>query len=115
MKRGFVVSPGDVEQLQAQVLSKLEEEPIVCACFGTTTKSHLAQVSQLEEATELHFVLSRTSASSTAHQILVTSALSAAGNKPCYLLRLDDTKVPLGFEMIKLLPESGFGLPQPST
>lgn len=93
MKRAFVVSPFDVQEFGDKVLSHLEEEPIVCACYGRTDYSHMTEVDKLRGAEEVYFVISNNSLLSTAQYQLVLSAHPVTEGAKRYLLRLDDAEI----------------------
>ena len=101
MRKGFVVSPSDLAQLQHRVLSKLQDEPIVC--------SYAREVPSLEQAGAVYFVISEISMCSTAYQELVLAAFGATEQLHRWLLRLDKAEIPLGFSMLRTLTEEKLG------
>jgi len=101
MKKGFVASPSDIAKLQHRVLSQLEGEQIVC--------SYPREVAKLEQADPVYFVISEMSMCSTAYQELVFVALGKTEQSHRWLLRLDDTEIPLGFSMLRSMPEENLG------
>jgi hypothetical protein len=97
MRNGFVTLPSDVGKLQQKVPSQLKNEGIIC--------SALPDIETLKQAEAVYFVISKLSMSSTLYQELVLAALASVARSNCWLLRLDDTIIPLGFSRLRSLPE----------
>lgn len=99
MGYAFVVSLSDLNVLKRRFLTNLKSGPIVC--------SSLQDISRLQQADEIYFVTSETSMCSTVYQELVVKAFAATAEQlNRSLLRLDDVSIPLGFQMLRSLPES---------
>src|SRR5690242_19129134 len=97
MTIGFVVSPTDFGRLKIQFLDQLTPLPIVC--------QSQTDLNTLSRAHEIYFVASRLSMCSTAYQQLVIDAFLASEHSTKWLLRLEDVAIPLGFDILKNLPE----------
>jgi|ERR1041384_564974 hypothetical protein len=101
MAIAFVVSPTDFDRLKIRFLDQLKCVPIVC--------QSQTDIDTLSRVHEIYFVASRLSMGSTAYQQLVIDAFSASEHSTKWLLRLEDVAIPLGFDVLKNLPE---GKPQ---
>lgn len=97
MTIGFVVSPTDLRRLKVQVLDQLKPAPIVC--------HSQADINTLSRAEEIYFVASSFAMCSTAYQQLVIDAFPTTEHSTRWLLRLEDVAIPLGFALLKNLPE----------
>lgn len=101
MRHAYIVSPSDLSDLKRIVFDKLRIEPMVC--------SSLKEISKLQQADVIYFVASQTSMCSTAYQELVMKAFAATAERSSRsLLKLDKVNIPLGFSMLRTLPESIF-------
>jgi hypothetical protein len=96
MPDAFVTSTSDLDELEDRVLSRLKTPWTVCSS---------PELDGLGQASTVYFVASRTSMCSTAYQELVRAAFGATEGRGRRLLRLDAAEIPLGFEMLKSLPE----------
>ena len=102
MKRAFVASPSDLSRLSSPILSKLSGEPIVC--------SSLDEITELQRAEAVFFVVSELSMCSTAYEELVRAAFMVMRDQQRrFLLPLDDVTLPIGFQLLQSLRE---GLPE---
>jgi len=97
MAIGFVVSPTDFGRLKIRFLDRLKPVPIVC--------QSQTDFNALRRADEIYFVASTLSMCSTAYQQLVIDAFSVSEHSTKWLLRLEDIEIPLGFDLLKNLPE----------
>jgi len=97
MAIGFVVSPTDFGRLKIRFLDQLKAMPIVC--------QSQTDIDTLSRADEIYFVASTLSMCSTAYQQLVIDAFPASEQANRWLLRLEDVAIPLGFAVLKNLPE----------
>ena len=98
MINAFVVSPTDLNKLRTKILERLSVQYILC--------TSLAEINGLRQADDVYFVVSETSACSTAHQELVQTAIAEIKGVNCKTLRLDNISLPLGFQSLQSIPEA---------
>ena len=98
----FIVIEYDLERLNGQILSH-SKKPFV-TCVGVHELSEI-DLNNLQLAKKIYFVVSKTSMGSTAYQMLLFATFPLIEREKCYLLKLDDTDIPLGFPMLQNMPE----------
>lgn len=101
MKRALIASSQDVKNLAERFASRFgAADDAVC-----TSNKDLENLSPVDE---IYFVFSQNAVLSTQYQALVLDILSGmkrAVGARCFLLRLDTTEIPQGFDVLKSLPE----------
>jgi hypothetical protein len=98
----FVVIRYDLENLNVSVIADSESESVVCVGVYRLGESELEN---LQRAEAIYFVASENSMCSTAYQELLFATWPLVETKRCFLLKLDNTKIPSGFPMLQALSE----------
>jgi hypothetical protein len=102
MKRVIVAPSSELVKLNELLTSKLRTEDTFC--------SSMSKVSSISQADQVYFVISSNATLSTQYQELVIESLRLAeqAKAKCFLFRLDQTKIPQGFDLLKQFPEGTF-------
>ena len=98
----FIVIQYDLERLNSQILSHSKSPYVMCVGLYELTEVDL---NNLQIAEKIYCVVSKDSICSTAYQSLLLATFPLIRREKCYLLKLDDIKIPLGFSMLENLPE----------
>ena len=98
----FVLIQSDLERLNADILPYSKVPSVTCV--GLYELSEIDS-ENLQLAEKIYFVISETSMCSSAYQALLLATFPLIEKEKCYLLRLDGTQIPLGFSLLRALPD----------
>jgi hypothetical protein len=92
MKHAFVLVEKDIDSLKQSSIYSLDSESVICLA--------ISEIEQLLNAENIHFIISKYSMCSTAFQLLVDSVINSVEEAKFWILRIDDTPIPIGFQIL---------------
>jgi hypothetical protein len=98
----YVVIQYDLDRFTKEILSQENSSSVVCTALYEFEEQDLTK---LQAAKTIFFIVSKTSICSTAYQILIDNTYRLIQTKVCRVIKLDEIEIPNGFHFLRSLPE----------